>query len=589
MLDIVRFAVDPRLASLLGDSYRSTEQAIKELVDNAWDADAEEVSITLPTEMSSEPIIIVDDGCGMTAEELKTEYLKVARDRRMVKGILTVAKKRKVRGRRGVGKFSGLMVADQMDVTTKARGQMSAITLQRSVLAGTTSDFEAVDIPFATSTCEKEDHGTTITLTALNRRLAHPNPEKLRRILILDYGRETDFRIVVNGVVATFHDIPGEAIEVEKPLPQVGDVRLSFTIANDKQAVRSPGIVVKVHGKPIGKPRFFGLDEREDVPQHLLKKLYGEVHADGLADDLTADWGAVVENSTAYHAVCEYVHDVVKEQLGTSFKKEFRNLEARIKQRLERRLSALPENRRAYAHKQIESILKRFYQEDEEKLQAIISVLLDGLERDEYWEVLQAVHRAENATVQHLAQAIVSFGLTEIVLISKQAKYRLEVLDSLDKLAARADALEKEMHEVIASNLWILGAEHSLLSSNKTNKTIIESYTDKEYAGDRASKRPDLLLLTPLRGSHLLIEFKRPNKQIDRDDDNQAQKYRDDLGDKFNPMNIWVIGKSVDKSLRVNPGTRAEYFSYSDLLSRARSELEWLLKTLAQETRRVML
>lgn len=38
-----QFRVDPRLTSLLGETYRSTEHALKELIDNAWDADAETV------------------------------------------------------------------------------------------------------------------------------------------------------------------------------------------------------------------------------------------------------------------------------------------------------------------------------------------------------------------------------------------------------------------------------------------------------------------------------------------------------------------------------------------------------------------
>jgi DNA mismatch repair ATPase MutL len=66
MSETVCFAVDPRLATLLGENYRSTEQALKELVDNAWDADAENIDITLSTEMSDEPIIVTDDGSGMT-------------------------------------------------------------------------------------------------------------------------------------------------------------------------------------------------------------------------------------------------------------------------------------------------------------------------------------------------------------------------------------------------------------------------------------------------------------------------------------------------------------------------------------------
>jgi hypothetical protein len=48
-----QFRVDPRLARLLGENYRSTEQAIKELIDNAWDADAEHVWITLPEPLNS--------------------------------------------------------------------------------------------------------------------------------------------------------------------------------------------------------------------------------------------------------------------------------------------------------------------------------------------------------------------------------------------------------------------------------------------------------------------------------------------------------------------------------------------------------
>src|ERR1022692_3414572 len=70
------FQVDPRLATLLGERYRSTEQALKELVDNAWDADAPNVWITLPGAMTFDPITVRDDGTGMTERELRQEYLK---------------------------------------------------------------------------------------------------------------------------------------------------------------------------------------------------------------------------------------------------------------------------------------------------------------------------------------------------------------------------------------------------------------------------------------------------------------------------------------------------------------------------------
>jgi hypothetical protein len=580
--ETVSFTVDPRLATLLGDSYRSTEQDIKELIDNAWDADAEEVNIKLPGEMSDEPITIEDNGSGMTEEELRSEYLKVARDRRTLKGDMTVGKRRQVRGRRGIGKFSGLMVAEQMEVKTKARGREAKLLLDRAQLMSARSDFEAVKFPFSSQDCEAAQHGTTVTLSHLNRRLSHPSPEKLKRIVVLDYGRAIDFKITVNGQLATLHDIPGESYSVGRRLPVLGDVKMSFAISDGKQAVKHPGIVIKVDGKPIGEPSFFGLDKRDDGPPQVLKRVYGEVEADGLLDDVTADWAAVVENSCAYQELEGYVQDVVREELKRTFKREFSLVHARIEQQIANRLAALPEHRRGYAHSQLEKILERFYGENEEKIQAIVTVVLDALERDEYWYVLRAIHTAEHGDVQHFADALTAFGLLELVFVGKQAKSRCDLLDGLDKLIANPGTLERQIHQVIDHNLWVLGSKYALVSSNKTMKNVVEAYTEQHYAGENAIKRPDLLLLSEMDGQHLLIEFKRPSKTINRDDETQAQKYRDDFGTRFHPMKIWLIGGSVDRSLRLNAGNDIGYFSYADLIGRARGEVDWLMRSLSE-------
>jgi hypothetical protein len=66
-------------------------------------------------------------------------------------------------------------------------------------------------------------------------------------------------------------------------------------------------------------------------------------------------------------------------------------------------------------------------------------------------------------------------------------------------------------------------------------KSLIEQYTGDLYKGNNAARRPDLLLLTALEGRFLLIELKRPNKIINRDDESQAQKYRDELSSKLSP------------------------------------------------------
>jgi len=74
----VVFQVDTRLAKLLSENYRSSERALKELVDNAWDADSDAVSVKLPEPMTSDPIVVHDNGTGMTEQELLNEYLFIA-------------------------------------------------------------------------------------------------------------------------------------------------------------------------------------------------------------------------------------------------------------------------------------------------------------------------------------------------------------------------------------------------------------------------------------------------------------------------------------------------------------------------------
>src|SRR5262245_50826207 len=108
MAHTARFQVDSRLATLLGETYRSSEQALKELIDNAWDADATEVRVTLPEPMTSNPIVVEDDGTGMTQAELAGEYLFVANDRTTRRGDRTPGRGRQVKGRKGIGKFAGL-------------------------------------------------------------------------------------------------------------------------------------------------------------------------------------------------------------------------------------------------------------------------------------------------------------------------------------------------------------------------------------------------------------------------------------------------------------------------------------------------
>jgi len=65
---IVNFKISPKILDHLGVSaYTSLKKCLAELCSNSYDADAENIFITLPEKYSSDSkIIIKDDGYGMT-------------------------------------------------------------------------------------------------------------------------------------------------------------------------------------------------------------------------------------------------------------------------------------------------------------------------------------------------------------------------------------------------------------------------------------------------------------------------------------------------------------------------------------------
>lgn len=579
------FQFDPRLALLLGETYRSSEQALRELVDNAWDADAEAVRVTLPPPMSKDAIVIEDNGTGMTEAEVRSEYLKVAGDRRIRKGFITARLKRAVKGRKGIGKFAGLMLASEMRVVTRAHGTETEVRISKEDLLRSARDLEKIELPIATRGCEPDLHGTAIRLVELNQALQFPTPERLREILVLEYGRETGFDLYVNDELLAVEDVPGEQLKGEVEIAGVGMVKLNVTIVEPRKALKQPGIVIRVGGKVVGAPSFFGLDEDDDVPRKLLKRIYGEIDADGLADDVTADWGAIVENSTRMISVTSAVRSAVRERVEQVFRADLKHARAKREALIREGLERLPEYRRQRAEAAVNRALSKFYGDSEDRIDTVVRVMLDSFEHDEYWIVVQKIEASRQSEVARFAEALAEFGLTDMAVMAEQGRYRLAILDELDALLARPETVERQMHEAIERNLWLFEGRFTLLASNKTMKSVIADWVDQEARRTRGKKRPDLLLCNSVRAEHMLIEFKEPRHWITRDDETQATKYRDDLRRKFSNIQCVVIGKgrapSVDPA-NTMPGMTV--LSYSELISDARARIEWLISHLKRES-----
>lgn len=487
---MANFRVDPTLPSLLGQGYRSSELALKELIDNAWDADAENVFVTLPPPLTRDAIVIQDDGTGMTEHEVREHYLAIANSRFSRKGSHT-PKGRAIKGRKGIGKFAGLLAADRMTLVTKAKGKATRIEICESDIRKTRKDLEELDLPLKAEGCPASDHGTAITLTDLHQSLTVPTPERLKQTLMLEYGREKDFKIWVNGIAVGIEDIPGKTYTKIIEIPGKGQAKLTYTIADRDTRLKHSGIAIRVGGKVVGKPFYFDLDSDEELPERLCKKIYGEIEADGLEDSVTADWGAFIENNSEFQAIAQEARVELKKTLSQEYAQQVHLTRIRLQNKINRQMATLPEHKRHFAQLALEKVLGKFYEADESKFETLISVVFDALEKDEYWEVLRKIDEAKHGDIEALAEALNAFGVLETATIAIQAKNRLKVLDDIEALIFNDRTLEAVVHHALENNLWIFNGPTSLLSSNKTLKKTLEDYSNQKFTGDRANKRPD--------------------------------------------------------------------------------------------------
>lgn len=469
-----------------------------------------------------------------------------------------------------------------MRLESWARGQKSSFRLSAADYQAA-SDIERLEIAVLSEPDASRPNGTVITLSDLNQHLAFPDPDRLRQLLLQDYGREDDFRILVNDKPLDVDDVQGSFSEHAEDLPGVGAVKLRFSIFEGKRGLRQPGISIRVGGKVVGKPEFFGLDEADDFPRKLLNKLYGEIEADGLVDHVTADWGALIENSELKAKVRAFAEPIMRKRFKAAYTRDINLAQARLQRQVNERLAARPEHKRSFADRAIKKILGKYYGEPESKIESMVSVLLEAVERTDYRAILDHLHEASASDVATLAESLSEFGLAELAIIAEQARGRMDMLDRLGALCRDPASLERQVHQALEANLWVFGLEYSFFSSNKTLKRQVEEQLDKHYTGERANRRPDLLLTVNYANSYLLIEFKRPSHTLTYDDYQQATRYRNDLGPYVEAqMRILVIGggKGADVRDPSNFERSTALLVYDQLIARARNQIEWLIKEL---------
>lgn len=155
--------------------YPSATATVAELISNAWDADAQNVWVTVPLGESWKPdkeIVVLDDGHGMTRGQSQERYLVVGRKRRQEDHGKTEGG-RPVHGRKGIGKLAAFGSATILDCYTVRDGKPTSFRL----------DYEKIRQEAPGTDCLLEEEFEQEPLRAPNgRSLAKGTRIKLSRL-----------------------------------------------------------------------------------------------------------------------------------------------------------------------------------------------------------------------------------------------------------------------------------------------------------------------------------------------------------------------------------------------------------------------
>lgn len=144
--------------------YKQIPQALEELISNSWDADATKVKIII--DYSKKEIKVLDNGNGMTYEELNSDFLTVSKNRRL-SGDLT-KKGRLVTGKKGLGKLALFGIANEIQVTSVKDGKKNAFSMNFKKIKETKSNdrYHPNTISY-NENVDKHKHGTCFLITDL--------------------------------------------------------------------------------------------------------------------------------------------------------------------------------------------------------------------------------------------------------------------------------------------------------------------------------------------------------------------------------------------------------------------------------------
>lgn len=609
-----------RLLELLGGQmYKQLDAALAELVANSWDADAKKVSITINNEVGKEYISIMDSGTGMNEESIQDEYLVIARNRRFVNNdLFSKGGKRRVMGRKGIGKLAGFGIADKMQVTTWQGEITHRFTIESALLRSDNQEVSEEKITATVFNTESDkkifsNSGTEIKL--LNLKQKKVDIQQLKNSLSRRFSRivKGEMNITINkeeikdpeleGIIFEF---PAQGDYQKEKLSNGKDVKYRYTITDKKIPTKlNQGFVVMVNGKVAQAPPFYFNLENVIAHQHAAKYFTGEIHADFLDDGTDNNSDLISTDRQEINWDLEVVKDFKKwgEKLTRRvheewFEKREKEIENEMVASFSYRIDELDTSSKKSVRKIIPIIVKN--ELDKESAHALVDNLLMAYEFKTFHDIANNIEEVANEDPLKVVDLIKN--LSDFRIIESRALFgiingRLHVIRTLEKFILNdvpetpSSKSDDNLHDLIARMPWVLNADWYIYEDEKTIKKTLEEWEqeNQKLTEKDGRKRYDFIALKSGTSKLIIIEIKRSGHAVTLEEVQRLEKYKDDLSSAYESVDAVMIASRFElkddvlQRFRNAPGF--SIYEWKDILVKTKKNYVEYLPLLESETK----
>ncbi len=324
--------VDKRHIVSIGERlYAESVELLRELVNNAYDADATEVRV----EVSPAEITVSDNGAGMDFAGLK-QYFIIGSDEKVIHSHSPRFGRVRI-GQFGIGKFASLAAASRFELLTWHKDFAARVVFDKKAWEEAKDEWH---LPCEILTVDPQrGDGTTVILSELSKAFLVEDVE--RKLMESVPLKAADFAVYVNGRRLYPRSLVGRRIPIlegTKYGPVTGEIVITPKSAAD---FKDLGIEVKVKGATV-KKELFGMETWGKA----VARVKGEINADFLP--ITSDRSSFIVDSDEYQEflkIMEKVVGVIGKALGKEAdRSEQRKVSRAVNEALQRIYKALARN-----------------------------------------------------------------------------------------------------------------------------------------------------------------------------------------------------------------------------------------------------